>query len=81
MNFHSVLFPGGGKKGEGLGEKIMIKWNDVVHNLHANYHAVTAGELYHVAMHKHCALLTPQIRQPMVLDFKAFQSVLSRIRP
>ncbi len=36
----------------------MIKWNDVVHNLHANVHAVTAGELYHVAMHKNCAVLT-----------------------
>jgi hypothetical protein len=68
-------------EGGEVGEKIMIRWNDVVHNLHANYHAVTAGELYHVAMHKYCALLTPQIRLQAVRDFKAFQPVLSRIRP
>jgi hypothetical protein len=43
----------------------------VMHNLQADYHAVTAGELYHVAMHKYCALLTWQVTPRAVRDFTA----------
>ncbi len=51
--------------------KIVENNNDVVHNPQADYHAVTAGELYHVAMHKYCALLTSQVTPPAVRDFTA----------
>jgi hypothetical protein len=51
--------------------KIVENDNHVVHNPQADYHAVTAGELYHVAMHKYCALLTLQIKPPAVRDFTA----------
>ena len=51
----------------------MIKWNGVVHNLHANYHAVTAGELYHVAMHKYCAFcVRRQLQRQRCVILKPF---------
>ena len=57
----------------------IVENNDVAaFNLPADYCAVTAIELYHVAMHKYCALLTlqvrVQVRQLAVRDFRAVYS-------